>query len=600
MPRAYKRKTNVAAYTTDMINSARHEVNVKKRSVREVSKSLGLSRTTLMRYLADGSDVKSLGRKGIFSAKEEELLCDYIKDCSKMFHGLNVNKTRELAYSYAINLQKTVPSSWVAGKMAGKDWLDGFRKRNATLSLRSPEATSLSRATAFNKTTVAEFFGNLEMVMRHGNYSPSQIFNLDETGISTVQKPQRVLAEKGIKQLGQVVSGERGTTVTMICCVNAAGQSLPPAYIFPRVHYKDHMLHGGPPGSKGFATASGWMTNDLFPQVLQHFISHMNASDGRKTLLLLDNHASHISVETVDLAKTNNLMLLTFPPHCSHRLQPLDVSVYGPFKTYLNSASDGWMLNNPGKTITIYNMAELSGQAYLRALTPSNICKGFSKSGISPLNKDIFDDHDFLSSYVTDRPHQETDTDPNSTSPLPPLPKAPPRKQTQNRKRTKSSILTMSPLKVIAETAPADICTTDGPSTSGLVVSRHSKYPREEESDEEDDQATPVSTDSEDPVSEPEEESLEVGKYAIVKFVVGKKSVVHYIGEIKDTTETDLKVDFYRKKGNRYFKPDQPDCQFVGKDQIAMVLPPPMSTGKTERSLGGIGFHINLDSYMMR
>lgn len=168
--------------------------------------------------------------------------------------------------------------------------------------------------------------------------------------MSTVQKPQRVLAQKGTKQLGQVVSGERGTLVTMICCVNAAGQSLPPAYIFPRVHFKDHMLNGASPNSKGFATSSGWMTNELFPQVLQHFISHMNSSKDHKTLLLLDNHASHVSLDTIQIAKENGVVLLTFPPHCSHRLQPLDVSVYRPLKAYINSGLDSWMLSNPGKT----------------------------------------------------------------------------------------------------------------------------------------------------------------------------------------------------------------------------------------------------------
>ena len=35
--------------------------------------------------------------------------------------------------------------------------------------------------------------------------------------------------------------------------------------------------------------------------------------------------------------------LLSFPPHCSHQLQPLDKAVYGPFKTNINAASDNWV-----------------------------------------------------------------------------------------------------------------------------------------------------------------------------------------------------------------------------------------------------------------
>lgn len=85
----------------------------------------------------------------------------------------------------------------------------------------------------------------------------------------------------------------------------------------------------------------------------------------------------------INMARKNGIILLTLPPHCSHRLQPLDVSVYGPFKGYYNSAADKWMLNHPGMTISIYEIAELVGEAFPRAFTPMNIQKGFLKTNLS-------------------------------------------------------------------------------------------------------------------------------------------------------------------------------------------------------------------------
>lgn len=604
MPRHYVRKTGAASYTTELLNTARQEVRVNKRSISEVSLNLGISRTTLTRYLKSNDDRlerKKLGTKTIFTPTEEQLLCQYILDCSKMFHGLTITKARELAYNYAVNLGRNVPNAWADTKIASKDWMAGFRGRNKTLSLRSPEATSLGRATAFNKATVGEFFENLGAVYSKEMLTPDRIFNIDETGITTVQKPQRVLATKGVKQLGQVVSAERGTTVTMVCCVSAVGQSIPPVYIFPRVNFKDHMLSGAPPGSKGFATVSGWMTNILFPEVLKHFISHMNSSKERKTLLLLDNHASHISCETIDVAKKHGVILLTFPPHCSHRLQPLDISVYGPFKTYYNSCLDNWMLSHPGQTVTIYHLAETSGSAYMKALTPSNITKGFMKSGISPYNKDIFDDQDFMSSAVTDRP-LASPSEPQDAdgSPLPPLPKAPPRKATTNRTRVKTAILTTTPTK----------CNTDDPTSSQIAIESKTKSmavkrtrPIELSDSEDDDAITPVSTDSEEPDDNvaQEEPDLEVGRFVVVQFKV-KNACVHYVGQIVEMVqnEMDVKVDFYRCNKNRFTKPEEPDCQFVEKDQIVMMLPPPMSAGRTERSLGGLGFAVKMAGFNMR
>jgi hypothetical protein len=52
--------------------------------------------------------------------------------------------------------------------------------------------------------------------------------------------------------------------------------------------------------------------------------------------------------------------MLSFPPHCSRRLQPLDRTVLGPFKPYLSTACDVWMLNNPRKTMKIYDIPNVS------------------------------------------------------------------------------------------------------------------------------------------------------------------------------------------------------------------------------------------------
>ena len=103
----------------------------------------------------------------------------------------------------------------------------------------------------------------------------------------------------------------------------------------------------------------------------------------------------------------NGLVILSFPPHCSHRMQPLDVSIYGPFKRYYNAACTDWMLSNPGRALTIYDIAALSGQAYYRAFIPANITAGFSKTGIYPVNREVFTDDLLLPSAPSDREEQD-------------------------------------------------------------------------------------------------------------------------------------------------------------------------------------------------
>ncbi|KAF2890589.1 hypothetical protein ILUMI_15584, partial [Ignelater luminosus] len=303
-----------------------------------------------------------------------------------MAYGISTKECRKLAFEMAIRNNIKVPDSWHVCKSAGVEWMRYFLKRRRNISIRQPEACSLSRLTSFNPYNVGLFFDNLESVLRRipqvadGN----RIFNLDESGVTTAQKPRKILAEKGSKQVNQCTSAERGALVTICSIVSAAGTYLPPALVFPRKYFKAHMLAGVPAGSLGLANTSGWMTSDLFIQVLDHFIKFTNSCSENPTLLIYDNHESHISLATVEKARKFRVNILTLPPHCSHRMQPLDVSVFGPFKSYYNAAVDSWMLRNPGIPMTIYQVAQCLGEAHPKAFTPANIIAGFKRNLESP------------------------------------------------------------------------------------------------------------------------------------------------------------------------------------------------------------------------
>ena len=85
-------------------------------------------------------------------------------------------------------------------------------------------------------------------------------------------------------------------------------------------------------------------------------------------------------------------------------MQALDRTVFGPLKTFYNTAASEWMIMHPGQPLTIYDIAEIVGTAFPKAFSTSNIQKGFEVSGLYPVNENIFHEHEYLSSYVTDRP----------------------------------------------------------------------------------------------------------------------------------------------------------------------------------------------------
>ena len=428
MVRTYKRKTDRGT-TSENMHHATKEVLNEQKSFRTVAVAYGIDKMTLYRRCRKikasqshecniSSGPSTAVHSGyakprqLFSDVEEAELVKYLLDASKMFFGLSPKETRKLAFQFATDLGKPVPEKWKITLSAGEDWFSGFMRRHCRLvSLRTPEATSLSRISSFNQTNANLFYDNLESLYSRFHFEPQSIWNVDETGLTTVQNPGKVIAPKGMKQVGAVTSAERGVLVTLCCAVNALGHAIPPMFIFPRVRYHERLVDGGPPGCVGASHKSGWMTKENFFIFLQHFGKHSNSSIEHPVLLLLDNHESHISVECIQFAKDNGIHLLSFPPHCSHKLQPLDRTVYYPLKRFYNSECDAWCNSHPGRPMQALDIPGVCSRAFKLAMTPANIQSGFEVSGIYPFNRNRIAGDEFLPSVVTDRPEPVSSSD---------------------------------------------------------------------------------------------------------------------------------------------------------------------------------------------
>ena len=104
-------------------------------------------------------------------------------------------------------------------KMAGEHWLGGFLKKNPKLSIRKPEPTSRGHAVGFNKPQVDGFYNNLQVLIEQHNVTAHQVWNVDESGLTTVHTPRNIIAKKGAKQVGKMTNGEKGKTITTLCCM---------------------------------------------------------------------------------------------------------------------------------------------------------------------------------------------------------------------------------------------------------------------------------------------------------------------------------------------------------------------------------------------
>jgi DDE superfamily endonuclease len=129
--------------------------------------------------------------------------------------------------------------------------------------------------------------------------------------------PKRALASK---QVGKVVSAEKGKTTTIVCAMNASGTYFPLMISIKRKNMNDRLMRGVPLDAVGVPSANGWMDTSTVVKYFHHFIKHVKPSPSSPCLLILDGHGSHKSLDAVTLAEENDITLITIPSPTSHKL----------------------------------------------------------------------------------------------------------------------------------------------------------------------------------------------------------------------------------------------------------------------------------------
>lgn len=143
---------------------------------------------------------------------------------------------------------------------------------------------------------------------------------------------------------------------TLVCCSNAASIFVPPMFIFKRKRLAPQLGRGAPAGSLIEVAEHGFITSELFLKWLQHFIDFVKPDKNKKVILLLDGHTTHTkNLDALNLARAKDVILLQLPGHTTHRLQPVDVGVFGPMQIYYEQALDQRMTNNAGQCVTQYD-----------------------------------------------------------------------------------------------------------------------------------------------------------------------------------------------------------------------------------------------------
>ena len=369
--------------------AAYNAIKEKGLSVYRASREYGVPESTLRDRTLGLVDLENCtsGPKRIFSVEEEESLAEHFKYMASIGYGYSKQEVINLATDLAVFQGKRTANDPPLSAM----WIYSFLKKHKDLQLLKPRKLNIARAKCASAETITKYYKELNTILTQNNLhdKPHLIFNVDETGCSTEHNPSKILGEKNTNP--QAITSPRSSNVTVIGCGSAAGHFIPPYYVFPGKRWNDSFLEGASYGSKGECSETGWSNMKIFQNYLEkHFLQYANRRSQQEPILLLyDGHKSHISLFLTRWAKRNNVILFVLPPHTSHLLQPLDVGIFGPFKTIYNKECQKYLRENPGAKVTKLQVAKLTRNAYLSAFSPQNLISAFRKPGVHPCRNTI-------------------------------------------------------------------------------------------------------------------------------------------------------------------------------------------------------------------
>jgi len=380
-----KAKRHRFQWTAELMNAAYTAVVQGTTTQRQAAKEFSVPRSTLQKLLDGKTHIGAKpGNKPLLGNVIETKLVEYAVDRAAM--GVGFGKKQFL--DYATQLASKHKIKFKAGKPSEK-WWRLMKKRNERMRLRKPEATAAVRHMCMDFKKVQRYFEALHGLLQKTGVSecPKRIWNMDETGLQLEHKPQRVIAQKGVKYLHARTSGNR-EMLTVIACVNAAGDRIPPHVIAKGK--TNRALHGfdvqsAPQGTTWSVSSSGWTKQGIARLWFEKSFL-VNIGDERPQVLILDGHDSHNFVELLEVAMANQIEIVELPAHTSNWLQPCDRTVFKPFKDAYNEACQDLMHTYPGTTIGHANFCGLLAKAWNKAITAENIKSGFRACGIYPFN----------------------------------------------------------------------------------------------------------------------------------------------------------------------------------------------------------------------
>jgi hypothetical protein len=276
----------------------------------------------------------------------------------------------------------------------GANWHRRFVKRHKSIKILKQRVVEADRVNSCNSEAISEFFDRYEGLISKYHILHENTWNMDESGLQSYEAGNENVVGSSQTEGKRAVAKRPARTCwnTALEAISAKGRKIDPLIIYAGKNvystYLPRQFDAHENKDWRFtASENGWTSNDIGVYWLKEVFIPQTQPRNRKTwrLLVLDNHGSHCSYRFMRVALENRVILAYLAPHCSHVIQPLDLSVFGPMKTAYRKELG---LRTPD-SLSKASFIEIYEKIRAKAMSRSNIESGWRRSGIYPLDRQI-------------------------------------------------------------------------------------------------------------------------------------------------------------------------------------------------------------------
>lgn len=288
-----------------------------------------------------------------------------------------------------------------------KNWLRGYlarmTKANEPVTVKK---ASIRNVKAPTRVQVEEWFDDLRdalvqckfMVDEDGKartqaHINSRIINVDETGIDrTDGKKIKVIAPPH-RDGALAIAKDQHDHMTLVGAIDAAGGRFPPFIIMKgkrsplELQNVKARTKNTPPNTAWECSENGWINYEVWLRVLEWIYALKKPTASDPVMVIADNHSTRYGATAIEWAMQHHVHVFVLPRNATAILQPLDLSVFSPFKKCMRDERENAIIRM--QPITKVTVPLMICRSWEKAASIDTIKAGWRRAGMERFGDDM-------------------------------------------------------------------------------------------------------------------------------------------------------------------------------------------------------------------